>query len=185
MNPYARIAEYLYVVPNQQYRLARTARNHNPAVITALIKYGGGLPGTVNLDLGGGPFRGTNALLPSGGRSIIIDPYARKPHENEDAMITLRSLAPGGVDTVTLGNVLNVIPQQVTRHDVLWQAHDALKPGGRIFIVIHEGDRSGNGNMTRDGWQANLPTSDYASMIEGIFIGVCRIGNLVLAGREP
>ena len=72
----------------------------------------------------------------------------------------------GGAHTVTLANVLNVIPTAKGRGMAVRLALLYLRPGGTIYVSVYEGDRTGKGKRTRDGWQANRRLASYVKGIE-------------------
>lgn len=127
-------------------------------------------PGTVNLDLGGGRFdEGTQFLAKHRVENLIYDPYARSRAYNN--AVTERLNKEGGADSATLNNVLNVIPSQEDRADVLRFMYQKLKPGGKAIVTIYEGDGSGKGRrlLYRDGtssWQENRRVDTYRPEIE-------------------
>lgn len=54
--------------------------------------------------------------------------------------------------------------------EALKTAHSILKPGGRIFIGIYEGDRSGVGKKTKaDSWQNNMTTTAHLPEVRKVF----------------
>jgi predicted methyltransferase len=76
----------------------------------------------------------------------------------------------GKADTASLFNVLNVIKEPEYRENALRTAHKALKPGGKVFISIYEGDKTGIGKKTKaDSWQNNMPTAAHLPEVKKIF----------------
>ena len=123
------------------------------------------LPDTVNLDLGGGRFdEGTEFLAKHKVESLVYDPYARTEAHNADILARIRD--DGGVDSVTLNNVLNVIPTDKERTTVLTFLYDVLHPGGKALITVYEGDGTGKGRRRYFGdgtstWQENRKLATY------------------------
>lgn len=132
---------------------AKTSRNQVSAVITKTIDC---IPvGSKILDYGGGRFdKGTAYYAERGIESFVYDPYNRTPEHN--AKIEYE------YDYAVCGNVLNVIKDKETRHDVI---HDIMKRVPVAFFCVYEGDRSGIGTLTKDGWQNNQKTSFYQEEI--------------------
>lgn len=134
---------------------AKTSINKNK--VPALFKHIPWRPGTMNLDLGGGRYdTATEYLRVRNVINKIYDPYNRTQEENEDALSHT-------YDTVTISNVLNVIPSYDARIDLLKLALNHVKKGGTIYIKVYEGNGSGKGNITQNGesYQANRVLKDF------------------------
>jgi len=182
---YLPLREEILFPPELGYNPARTARKHVPAVIHELARRPD-RAGTINLDLGGGPYTlGTELLGLVGITNVIVDPYARTRRCNLDALNFLAANRPGGVDSVTLGSVLNVLLDMPSRERLVGLAAGVLRPGGLLLVSVYEGDRGGHGRLTRDGYQANLPAAAYLDVLEAAFPGICRPGrrNVFVAYR--
>ena len=141
------------------------------------------VPGTVNLDLGGGQFdEGTQYLAEKGVENLVFDPVNRDSEHNKKIFDAVRN---GGVDTVTCNNVLNVIQEPEARSNVILQAAKALKPGGTAYFTVYEGDGSGNGRQSQaDAWQEHRKTADYIEEIKQHF-GDVSLKNKVITARNP
>ena len=100
---------------------AGTSLNQLPAIFQKVKKSGGWKKGTINLDLGGGKYdQATLFLRRFGVTNIIIDPYNRPAEVNQQATAKLKQ---SPADTVTLANVLNVIPEPEEQLKVLaWRS---------------------------------------------------------------
>ena len=157
-------------LPLQEFDSRNTSINSSkmPKSIKILEKKGKWLPGTVNLDLGGGRFDNVTEFLETKDvQNLILDPYNRSSEHNEQV---LRFLQEQSVDTVTLNNVLNVIKETEIQNQLLNQAAQALKPDGMLFILVYEGDKSGGGRCTKPGqWQENRKTRDYVDQVLKVF----------------
>jgi predicted methyltransferase len=82
----------------------------------------------------------------------------------------METVGEEGADTASLFNVLNVIKEPEYREEALRTAHKSLKPGGRVFVSIYEGDRSGVGKKTKsDSWQNNMTTAAHLPEVQKIF----------------
>ena len=150
----------------------RTARRivprlHKVAVARGLIK-----SKTVNLDLGGGPYsEASQFLYQHDVTNIVIDPHNRSDEHNKAGA---NRIELAGADTCTLANVLNVIPSWETRQQILTRAWSLLKDDGLLLVSVYEGDRTGEGRETRDGWQENRKLKTYIDEIleTGLFTNV-------------
>ena len=127
-------------------------------------------PGTVNLDLGGGRYdEGVKFLADHEIENLVYDPYARTAEHN--GAILERLAQEGGADSVTLNNVLNVIPTDDERSSVLDFLYRVVKPGGKALITVYEGNGTGEGKKLThsDGtssWQENRKLATYEKGIK-------------------
>lgn len=123
-------------------------------------------PGTRNLDLGGGKYDiATEYLATKGVTNVIYDPYNRPESENQRALGGI--FRPQMYDSCTISNVLNVIQHKVTRMLLLQKAYEHLKEDGFVAITVYEGDKSGQGRVTKkDCWQENRVLSSYLDEIK-------------------
>ena len=157
---------------------ATTARRQVPALHRAVPWR----RGETNLDLGGGPWPDATSFLATlGVRNVVVDPGWQTPREVAAARARV---AGGRADTATLANLLNVIPAREGRRTALALAANALGPGGVAYVSVHEGDRSGRGRKTRDGWQANRRLASYAGEV-GEFFGDVRVRGGRIEARRP
>lgn len=136
-------------------------------------------PGMINFDLGGGRFDNATELLAEHGvKNYIFDPYNRTPAENEEALAVAGYKS---ADTVTCFNVLNVINSEQSLRQVIWQAKQALKPGGQAFFTVYQGDATGVGRETKAGYQRNQKTAEYLDIIHEYFATVYLVGGVITA----
>ena len=162
----------------QQYTSAATSINavKIPALF-GMVSWAGGL----NVDLGGGRYDNVAGYLARYGTvNMVWDPFNRAEAHNErvQKIVTGR----GGADTVTISNVLNVIDSREARFDLIKRASLWCRIGGRVYITVYEGDRSGTGRQTGlDQWQENRRTADYIPEIREYFDHVERHGKLIVA----
>lgn len=136
--------------------------------------------GPVNIDIGGGKYDlATDYLKERGTLSLVFDPYNRGEAQNTDTLNFLR----GGykADTATCANVLNVIAEQSARDNVILEMAKAIKPDGRAYFMVYEGNGSGVGKQTSAGWQNNRKTSSYVNEIKKYFETVTQKGKLIIA----
>lgn len=125
-------------------------------------------PGTVNLDLGGGKYdKATDFLAGLGVTNLVLDRYSREPGHNRSV---LDRLSESKADTATVANVLNVIRDPGIRREVLEAARDLVRPGGKVYFDVYEGDKSGVGKTTsRGSWQENRKLRTYLDEIREVF----------------
>ena len=163
---------------DQKISSAATSINSNklPAIFR-MVKF---QPDTMNLDYGGGKFdNAAEELAKINVTNLVYDPYNRSSEHNQDVLKQVR--ANGGADTVTISNVLNVIAEPEARQTVLRNAKKLVKPGGKVYITVYEGNKSGSGAETKAGYQLNKDTKDYVDEISQVFDNVTRKGKLIIA----
>lgn len=158
-----------YLSEAQQYTSAATSQSQVAKGFGVVAKRIGWEHGTVNLDLGGGRYdHGVRFLQGHGVDSHVLDPYNRSPEHNERVRDLIRDR--GGADTVTVFNVLNTIKEPEVHHEVLRAAKSHLKPGGRVYVSVYAGDRSGTGRRTKtDSWQRNESIHQYLDTVKTHF----------------
>lgn len=142
---------------------ARTARNQVPAIFRKVLE--NFYFGRVNFDIGGGPYeRMTDALAAQGVINLVYDPENRHESHNNRVITTL---ARHKANTCTISNVLCVLKTKAMRREVLELAKKHTKE--RVYITVYEGDRSGIGKSTRDGYQNNHRLRWYLKEIREVF----------------
>jgi len=147
------------VASEQKISSANTSRKMIPALFNKSkgIKFD---EGTINLDYGGGRFdEATKHLASLGVKNLVFDPYNRSPEHNDAVIKEVQD--NGGADTITCNNVLNVIQEEDIRIDIIKRIKELLKPGGKAYFTVYEGNGSGEGKETRDGYQLNRKTREY------------------------
>jgi hypothetical protein len=175
-NPQAAPVEPVQVAPlwvKQDYQEFKSTdasinKTLNPVTIGIVEKNYGWESGTVNADLGGGMHDNTVAHMEKiGVEHVVYDPFNRSDDYNERSV---RKIRDGKADTVTINNTLNVVKESELRHQLLLEAENALKPGGKLYIQIYEGDKSGIGRHTKgDIWQENRKATDFLTEIQAVF----------------
>jgi hypothetical protein len=152
---------------------AKTSMNQLPAVLRLINKttrfpahFWSGID-TV-LDYGGGKYdQLTDTLAKIGVRNLIYDPFNRSDEHNA-CVRDLVERVPA--DLGICSNVLNVIRKPAIRREILENMKKWVDPeGGRIYITVHEGDKSSKGRRTRCGWQSNRPARNYMREIRSVF----------------
>lgn len=166
---------------NQEYDSADTSINSSKAPsVFKLVK--SWEPGTINLDYGGGKFdTGTDYLSQYDVINLVYDPYNRTSDHNREVLKLIRE--NGGADTVTCSNVLNVIKEPEVRANVISNIKKLLKSNGTAYFTVYIGDKSGEGKVTKSGYQLNRDTKDYIPEIEEVFGDVSRKGKLIIANK--
>ena len=123
---------------------------------------------TVNLDIIGGENEDATLYLAEQGVSnVVYDPDHRSAEHNERVITFVMKL--GGSHSVTLANVLNIVPSWKDRDALLYYSKFFARKNAPVYIGVYEGDRSGVGKMTNKGWQANLELDEYKEAIANRF----------------
>ena len=136
--------------------------------------------GPINADIGGGRYdQITDWLSKRGVENVVYDPFNRPMAHNQAAM---KRLAGGKADTATVSNVLNVIPDAQSRAVTIATAHDAVRPGGKVYFSMYAAPKAGV-VKGRDAYQVGKKPSEYIPEIEAIFGkgNVYQQGALVIA----
>jgi SAM-dependent methyltransferase len=169
----------------QEFSSAATSINKAklPTGYSVVHKKFGWKPKTTHVDIGGGKFDNAVEFLEKlGVEAHVYDPFNRTPEHNQRVM---ERVSKTGADTASMFNVLNVIKEPEYRMDALQTAHKTLKPGGRIFIGIYEGDRSGVGKKTKaDSWQNNMTTAAHLPEVRKVFPNARIEHGVIHATRE-
>lgn len=162
----------------QEFSSERTSINSSK--LPAIFKMIDFVPGTLNLDYGGGKFDNASEYLSTlDVENVIYDKYNRDGKQNRYAIDRVRK--NGGADTVTLSNVLNVIKEPEIRHEVLSNIKELLKPNGTLYVTVFEGSKGQSEGPTKSGYQLARKTEDYIPEIEEVFDNVTRRGKLIIA----
>lgn len=126
----------------------------------------GNFPSANVLDYGAGLSheRAENYVMMCGAtRYTWYDPYWNDDAGNAKAFMN----AP--YDIILCANCLNVINDDKAMYDAVYNMLSLLKRGqdgfGYIFLTVYEGDKSGVGKVTRDGYQRNLKTGEYVRLL--------------------
>lgn len=153
----------------QEFSSAATSQSQVAKGFSTVAKHIGWKPNTLNVDLGGGKYdHGVKFLEGHGVESHVLDPYNRSAEHNDRIAKLVK--ARGGADTVTLFNVLNTIKEPEVHREVLETAKSHLKPGGRLYISVYAGDKSGVGRQTKaDSWQRNENIRNYLKAVHSVF----------------
>jgi SAM-dependent methyltransferase len=165
------VSPSIWDVGSQQYSSAKTSINVSklPATFGKLEALDAVKAGDVVADIGGGRFDNAMEWASKRGATLhVIDPYNRSVEHNKRAIEAVRD---GKADVATVNNVLNVIKEEEGRDRVIAQAHNALRPGGKAYFLIYEGNKSGAGAASQQGqsWQNNRKTADYLDEVRKVF----------------
>lgn len=164
----------------QEFTSANTSINSSK--LPAIFKMINLEPNTINLDYGGGKFDNVADYLSNYDViNLVYDPFNRSSDHNKKVLSLVRQ--NGGADTATCSNVLNVIKEPEVRANVLSNIKKLLKSGGTLYITVYEGDGSGEGKVTKSGYQLNKKTNDYVEDIKSVFNNVSRKGKLIIAKK--
>lgn len=159
-----------------------TSRRQVPALLKEIHEEYGWKRGMVNADIGGGPWPdATNWLKRKGVTNLVYDPGHFDDAATADV---LEQILDGQCDTATVANVLNVIPKRADRDEVIELAANCIHGEGAAFFSVHEGDGSGRGRETRDGWQAHRLLDAYLKEVDRFFKDVSITGKRI-EGRAP
>lgn len=155
----------------------KTATRKLPRLFNAFASF---RKGTKNLDLGAGKYHAivTSFLSAKGVRNTPYDPYYFCEGTNNNALGML-------YDTVTVSNVLNVIPSNIEVHQVVSQAYRCLKVSGVAVFAMYEGDKSSVGkyNQSRKTYQRHSPTASYLKVIQAVFKAAELKNRLIVAHK--
>ena len=114
-------------------------------------------------------------------RGIAVTSYDKYNYPSDDWF------KPYRYDIVTCSNVLNVVNSHRIRQFILRDCKDCLRIGGKLYITVYEGDRTGKGRTTKsDCWQENRKLSDYLDEVRRIFKtnNVSLKGCMIVARKE-
>ena len=163
---------------NQEFTSENTSINDKklPAIFN-MVQFE---PKTINLDYGGGKFdNAAEYLTDFDVINLVLDPYNRTSSHNREVVRTLKGA--GGADTATCSNVLNVIKEPEARSFLLKTIADLVKPGGKVYFTVYEGDGDGSERETTKGYQLHRKTEWYLDEIRQFFPDAERHGKLIVA----
>ncbi len=139
---------------------------------------------SVNLDVGGGYHKDATLYLAERKvKNVVYDHIHKSAEHNAEAISFVIGI--GGSHSVTLSDVLNVIPSWRDRDAVLYYSKFLARKSAPIYIGVYEGDKSGVGKMTDKGWQANLELGEYEKAIANRFEIVGIKDGVITAIKSP
>ena len=163
---------------SQAISSAATSRKQVPAAMNQITW----AKDSTNLDIGAGRFSdATEFLAGKGVENLEFDPFNRSADDNFTA---LSQVVQGPTATVTALNVLNVIAEPEARDNLIRRAAKAVAQDGVAYFQTYEGNGTGVGATSRDGWQENRKTATYMAEIGKHFASVVRHGQVIQA-RDP
>jgi len=137
------------------------------------------MKGQRNIDVGGGKFDDTTAILASFGViNSVYDPNGRTSAQNTVV------LNGSPYDSATSISILNVITHDTDRLEHIALVRNNLKCDGYAYFKVYEGDQSG---MMKE-FQLNQPTEYFRSQIANVFgsdnIIVKKFHHLIMAQKK-
>jgi len=167
----------------------KTARKQVPAVAKLIeargVRWQKGQRPSTNLDIGSGPYTDFSDWLKK--RGVVNFPVDANHMTVMGTNLLYQMMEiqawtdrGGWFDTVTLSNVLNVIETYEDLRSTIKYAADNCHPETLVYATVYEGDRSGEGRKTRDGWQRNQKIREYVIPLEEFFLTVERRGPLIV-----
>lgn len=158
-----------YISEAQEFTSATTSINKSklPKGYTTVGKHFGWEKGSTHIDIGGGRFdNAIEHLKQHGVKGHVFDPYNRSKKHNERVL----KKVSGRADTASLFNVLNVIKEPENQLSALRTTHNSLKPGGKVYIGVYEGDKTNIGKRTgKDSYQRNERLEKYLDTVKSVF----------------
>jgi hypothetical protein len=170
-----------YTLTKQKFSSANTSINSAkpPKLFRKLIAEA--TKGMRNFDVGGGKFdAGTDLLKEHGIKNLLLDPFNRSPEHNASVKA---EIAKEKADTATIANVLNVVAEEAIRAAIIEEAAKGVKKGGKVYVWIYEGNKSGEGKQSKpDCWQENRTTESYVNEVSK-FLKVVKVQRNLIIGE--
>lgn len=115
------------------------------------------------LDYGGGKYDIAKDYMATKGVNVeVYDPFWRTPAHNKMVLDKFKKKSP---DIIICANVLNVIMEDEIVEDVVRKIKKLTGKHTIVIFCIHQGDKSGIGKPTTDGYQRNERAEDYYKFI--------------------
>ena len=147
---------------NQQYTSKDTSISTVNKVYTNMYF----APGSVILDYGGGKYdKNTEYMQNKGCKVLVYDPYNRTEEHNKAVFEYIQN---NPIDYIVCSNVLNVIKEIPVIEQILGnikQIQEVNKSKCVVYITVYEGDKSGEGKITKKGYQRNEPLKHYLGIV--------------------
>lgn len=187
-NPEDSLEDLWDFIQEQEFDSAETSQSQIAATFSKVNFPAGSLV----VDYGGGRYdHAIEYLKDKDVICAVYDPFNRSKEYNKQTMAVVKEA--GGADYVTCNNVLNVIKEDEVRLSVLDNINRLVKPGGTIYFLIYEGNKTGEGRETKrkvktvDGqqvetksWQNNQKTAWYLDTIQQIWPQAKKKGNMIV-----
>ena len=162
----------IWSYPEQMYDSAATSINasKNAKGYNTLKERGDIKDKDLIVDIGGGKFDNLVEDAAEQGATVkVYDPFNRTPEHNAEVVDIISN---GKSDMAMSHNVLNVIKEDKNISNVVEQAENAIKPGGKAHFSVYEGntkDRELGARETSKGWQRFQTTNEYVPFVENVF----------------
>lgn len=164
----------------QEYKSSNTSRNQIGRAISVYRDKVGFRRGSTILDYGGGKYdKAINDAKTYGCHLYVYDPFNRSEEYNKRSLEAFRR----SPDYITCANVLNIIKEDEIVESVVAKIFRLAKKGTIVAFSIHDGDGSGIGKRTRDGWQRNENPMAYYPVISKYFPNVIWRYGIFIAQR--
>jgi hypothetical protein len=166
------VSNSIWSYPKQMYDSAATSINasKNAKGYNTLKERGDIKDKDLIVDIGGGRFNNLVEDAAEQGATVkVYDPFNRTPEHNAKVVDTISN---GKSDMAMSHNVLNVIKEDTNISDVIKQAENSVKPGGKAHFSVYEGDskdRLKGARQTSKGWQRFQTTDEYVPFVENVF----------------
>ncbi len=166
------VSNSIWSYPKQMYDSAATSINasKNAKGYNTLKERGDIKDKDLIVDIGGGRFNNLVEDAAEQGATVkVYDPFNRTPEHNAKVV---DAISNGKSDMAMSHNVLNVIKEDTNISDVIKQAENAVKPGGKAHFSVYEGDskdRLKGARQTSKGWQRFQTTDEYVPFVENVF----------------
>ena len=159
----------------QEHTSAKTCVRQIPAAFKKIDW----VPGTINLDYGGGKYDDASDYLRLFARvsNVVFDPFNRSQKRNGKVLELLKARK---ADSATICNVLNVIKESVVRQGVLLRVKRLVKYGCPVYISVYRG-RGNTPTLTSRGWQENRPLATYLDEVKQVFRDAEIKNNMIIA----
>lgn len=153
-----------------------------PRILNLVEDLHGWEPLSRNLDFGGGPYEFfTEELAVRGVYNFVFDKWARSPEHQRKVTEEMQKQP---ADTATIADVLNILPERQDRVAVLMQVREWLKPNGRVYITVHDGDQSGNPVQQGRLCQMNLPLEGYLDEVRTVFSDAALVSGMIVGTKS-
>lgn len=148
----------------QEHNSKKTSRNQIGRAISVYRDNVGFKRGSTILDYGGGRFdKAINDAKTYGCHLYVYDPFNRSEEYNRRSIEAFKK----SPDYITCANVLNIIKEDEIVESVVAKIRRLARKGTIVTFSVHDGDGSGIGRLTRDGWQRNeMPMAYYPLILK-------------------
>lgn len=146
----------------QVYDSSKTSINQIGRAVSTYRDKIGFRRGSTILDYGGGKYdKAINDAKTYGCHLYVYDPFNRSADYNKRSIEAFKK----SPDYITCANVLNVIKEDEIVESVVANIRRLARKGTIVAFSIYEGDGSGVGKRTINGWQRNEKAMAYYPLI--------------------